>query len=116
VAMTIQHAGTESQRRRWLPELASGARIATVAATESGAGSDVASVASTITEEAGGYVARGHKRYVTFADRAGLFLFIGRASGRRGLTAALVPRLSNVHKCLEHVATCRPSMDAGVCT
>jgi alkylation response protein AidB-like acyl-CoA dehydrogenase len=93
VAMAIQKTGSDEQRARFLPELARGDRIATVAATEKGAGSDVAQVQGTVSpQDGGGFVANGHKAYVTFADEAGLYLFVGRAPGKRILTTALVPR------------------------
>src|SRR5687767_13592297 len=54
VAMALRQAGSDEQRRRWLGELASGARVATVAATEKGAGSDVAQVEATLEATAAG--------------------------------------------------------------
>lgn len=90
VAMTLQHVGDDAQKARWLPDMVTGACIGTVATTEAGAGSDVASVSATVEPTDSGYVASGDKSYVTFADRAGLFLFVGRAGGRRGLTTALL--------------------------
>jgi alkylation response protein AidB-like acyl-CoA dehydrogenase len=90
VALTIQKVGTAEQKARWLADMATGACIGTVAATESGAGSDIAAVAATVTPAEFGYRVRGDKRYVTYADRAGLFLFVGHAVGRRGLTTVIV--------------------------
>ncbi len=90
VAMTVQRVGTDAQRARWLADMATGACIGTVATTEAGAGSDVASVQATVAPVEGGYVVSGEKRYVTFADKAGVFLFVGRAEGRRGLSTVLV--------------------------
>jgi len=90
VALTIQRCGSEAQRSAWLPQLASGALIATVAATEDEAGSDVAQVAAVLHERAGGYALSGHKHFVTYADRAGLFLVVARVGDARGLTVVLV--------------------------
>lgn len=92
VAMTVVRVGTDEQKARLLTDLARGSRIATVATTEAGAGSDVASVEATIHEGNGGLIATGNKAYVTYADRADLFLFVARADERRGLTTALVER------------------------
>jgi alkylation response protein AidB-like acyl-CoA dehydrogenase len=94
VAMTLRQAGSDAQRQRWLAELATGARVATVAATEKGAGSDVAQVEATLEAIPHGWRASGSKAYVTHADRAGLYLFVARAAGQRGLSVALVPRES----------------------
>lgn len=93
VAMTVAKVGSPEQRARWLPPLARGAAVATVAVTEEGAGSDVSAVAASVAprgDGGAGFAASGDKRYVTFADRATLYLFVGRAASGRGLTAALV--------------------------
>ena len=90
VAMTLERVGSAAQRKKWLPKLASGDVLGTVAATEAGAGSDVAACESLLSDADGGLRARGDKRYVTQADRAGLFLFFGRKPSGRGLRAALV--------------------------
>ena len=98
VAMTIQHVGTDAQKARWLADMATGACIGTVAATEVGAGSDIAAVSATVTHVESGYRATGEKRYVTYADRAGLFLFVGRTMGRRGLTTGIIETdLGRIH-------------------
>lgn len=104
VAMTLQHVGDAAQKARWLPDMAIGACVGTVATTEAGAGSDVASVSATIETTDGGYVAHGDKRYVTFADRAGVFLFVGRVVKRRGLTCALI-------EAADRGITCEPPLD-----
>jgi alkylation response protein AidB-like acyl-CoA dehydrogenase len=93
VALAIDRAGTAAQRARWLPKLASGEVVATVAATERGSGSDVARVEATATPTGSGFTFSGEKAYVTCAARAGLFFAVGKAVGRtRGLTVLLVPR------------------------
>jgi alkylation response protein AidB-like acyl-CoA dehydrogenase len=92
VAMTIARVGTEAQRARFLPVFARGELIASVAATEHDAGSDVSAVSSTLVRDGEGFLARGEKRYVTFADRADVFFWLGRRPGDRGLTVALVER------------------------
>jgi alkylation response protein AidB-like acyl-CoA dehydrogenase len=96
VAMTIQRVGNDAQRERFLADLATGKRLATVATTETGAGSDVAAVEATVKPAGDGFVASGDKRYVTLADRAGLFLFVARAHVRRGLTTAIVEACDGV--------------------
>jgi alkylation response protein AidB-like acyl-CoA dehydrogenase len=93
VAATVQRLGNDAQRGRWLPRLADGTCIATVAATEADSGSDIGAVAASVEpSDDGAYLAAGDKRYVTFAEHAGLFLFVGRRPGDRGLTVALLPR------------------------
>ncbi|WP_437951423.1 acyl-CoA dehydrogenase family protein [Sorangium sp. So ce296] len=97
VALLLARVGTPAQQRAWLPRMATGERMATVAATEAGAGSDVASVEATADRAAAGYRLTGEKRYVTWADRADVYFAIARDGGdggapARGLTALLVPR------------------------
>lgn len=92
LAMPVVRVGTEMQRKRWLPQLASGNCMGTVAATEADAGSDIAQVAAKLDDGDGGWRASGRKRYVTWADRADLFLFVARRPSQRGLTCALVER------------------------
>lgn len=93
VALTVARVGSAEQRRAWLPRLAAGEVIATVAATEAGAGSDVAAVEAVAAPAPAGFVLSGEKRYVTWADRAGLYLALARdGGGERGLTTLLVPR------------------------
>lgn len=92
VALTIAKLGAPEQRRAWLPRLAAGEVIATVAATEAGAGSDVAAVEARAEPAATGFRLTGDKRYVTWADRAGLYLTLARdGAGERGLSTLLVP-------------------------
>lgn len=90
VALTIQKVGSPEQCDRFLPSLATGAWIATVAATERAAGSDVSAVETTFTPSGEGYTVTGDKCYVTCADRASAFLTVGRTPGARGLTVAIV--------------------------
>ncbi|MBI4703337.1 MAG: acyl-CoA dehydrogenase family protein [Deltaproteobacteria bacterium] len=92
VALSVQRLGTPEQRARWLPSLAAGELLATVAATERDSGSDIGAVQSVVEPVAGGFQASGEKCFVTAAATAGLFLFVGRAGREgRGLTTALVP-------------------------
>jgi alkylation response protein AidB-like acyl-CoA dehydrogenase len=59
--------GTEEQKRRWLPPLATGQALAAFALTEPQAGSDAASVQTTATPSPDGktYILNGEKRYIT---------------------------------------------------
>ncbi|WP_437777277.1 acyl-CoA dehydrogenase family protein [Sorangium sp. So ce1097] len=99
VALLLARVGTPAQQRAWLPRMATGDCMATVAATEAGAGSDVASVEARADRTAAGYRLTGEKRYVTWADRADVYFAVARDGGAgaggapaRGLTALLVPR------------------------
>jgi acyl-CoA dehydrogenase len=86
--------GTEAQRRRYLPRLASGDLISAFALTEPDSGSDAASLRSTAQRVEGGWVIDGAKRYITNAPAAGLFTVFARTDpdrkGAAGVSAFLV--------------------------
>jgi acyl-CoA dehydrogenase len=88
--------GTDEQRARWLPGIASGEIVTSFALTEAEAGSDSASVQTRAIREGEVYVLNGAKRYITNADRAGLFTVMARSDpdrkGAGGISAFLVPR------------------------
>ncbi len=69
-AKALLAGGTESQKERWLPKIASGDLMVCVAVTEPNAGSDVARVALTATRTESGYMLNGEKTWATFAGRA----------------------------------------------
>lgn len=83
-------AGTEAQKRRHLPDLATGRVIASFALTEPDAGSDAAAVRTKATRTADGWILNGTKRYITNAPHAGLFTVFARTE--KGVSAFLVPR------------------------
>lgn len=95
-AKALLHGGTEQQKRRWLPVIASGEEMVGVAVTEPGAGSDVAALSLRAERDpAGGYRLYGEKTWCTFAGRAGLLLLLARtgpAAGARGLSMLLVDK------------------------
>jgi short-chain 2-methylacyl-CoA dehydrogenase len=64
-AMPIHRFGTEEQRRRWLPELASGRTLAAFGLTEAEAGSDAAGTRTTARLEDGQWVIDGSKQFIT---------------------------------------------------
>ncbi len=86
--------GTEEQKRKYLPRLASGEIIGSFALTEPGSGSDAASLRSSARREGDSYVINGTKRFITNAPEAGLFTVFARTDpdqpGARGVSAFLV--------------------------
>src|SRR5690606_17124987 len=89
--------GTEAQRRRWLPGIASGERLVAVAVTEPDAGSDVAAVSLQARRVSDGWSLRGTKTWSTFAGRADLLMVLARtdddpAAGHRGLSLFVVEK------------------------
>jgi acyl-CoA dehydrogenase len=86
--------GTEDQKRRYLPRLASGELVGSFALTEPDYGSDAASLQTSARPDGNLYVLNGTKRFITNAPQAGLFTVMARTgakdSGARGVTAFLV--------------------------
>ncbi|WP_321926825.1 acyl-CoA dehydrogenase family protein [Paraburkholderia guartelaensis] len=72
--------GTEEQKAKWLPKLASGEIIASFALTEPGAGSDAASIKTRAERRGDHYVVNGTKRFITNAPQAGMFTLMARTN------------------------------------
>jgi alkylation response protein AidB-like acyl-CoA dehydrogenase len=68
--LLLARYGTEAQKRRWLPDLASGARRSGIALTEPGAGSDLQGIATVARRDGDAYVVRGTKVWITNARHA----------------------------------------------
>lgn len=76
--------GTEAQKQRYLPRLASGEIIGSFALTEPEAGSDARAIRTTARRDGDFYVINGTKRYITNAPEAGLFTLIARTGEANG--------------------------------
>ncbi|MFZ5894857.1 MAG: acyl-CoA dehydrogenase family protein [Myxococcota bacterium] len=93
--------GQPSAQEQYLPEIARGRRIVAFAATEPGAGSDISSVRTTLSEREGELWLDGSKSYVTNGGICGLLTVLARSPGlggaRAGHTLVLVdPRAPGV--------------------
>ncbi|MFC4278493.1 acyl-CoA dehydrogenase family protein [Achromobacter aloeverae] len=88
--------GTEAQKARYLPSLASGAVTGCFALTEPQAGSDATALRTTARRDGDSYVLNGEKCFITNAPLAGLFTVMARTDpdepGARGITAFIVER------------------------
>jgi len=85
--------GTEDQKRRWLPELAQGKKLAAFALTEPEAGSDAAHLKTVAARTSGRYVLNGSKIFITNAGEAQLYVVMASTSpgsGADGISAFLV--------------------------
>ena len=86
--------GTDEQKRRYLPRLATGELISCFCLTEAEAGSDAGSLRTSARRDGDGYVLNGSKRYITNAPHAGLFTVFARTNEERpdaqGVSAFLV--------------------------
>jgi butyryl-CoA dehydrogenase len=91
----ILRYGTEDQRRRYLPVLASGREVGCYCLTEPSAGSDAASLQTTARLDGDRWVLNGTKAFVTNAREAWVFVVYARTEeepGARGISAFLVER------------------------
>uniref|UniRef100_UPI000E5D8106 acyl-CoA dehydrogenase family protein n=1 Tax=Algihabitans albus TaxID=2164067 RepID=UPI000E5D8106 len=86
--------GTEAQKQKYLPRIASGDLIASFCLTEPDSGSDAASLRTTARPDGEDFLLSGTKRYITNAPEAGLFTVMARSEpdqpGASGLSAFLV--------------------------
>jgi acyl-CoA dehydrogenase len=87
--------GTEAQKQKWLPGIASGEVVTSFALTEPEAGSDSGAVRTKAERDGDVYVLNGSKRYITNANRASLFTVMARTNqevkGGGGVSAFLAP-------------------------
>ena len=72
-SLGLKLAGTDEQKQRYLPRLASGEWLCAYALTESGSGSDSAAMRTTARRDGDEYVLDGSKRFITNAGVAGLY-------------------------------------------
>ncbi|HEX4448113.1 MAG TPA: acyl-CoA dehydrogenase family protein [Polyangiaceae bacterium] len=77
-AELILHGGTEEQKQKWLPLIASGAVLPTAVFTEPDHGSDLAHLKSRATRADGGWRIDGNKTWITHASRATLMTVLAR--------------------------------------
>jgi alkylation response protein AidB-like acyl-CoA dehydrogenase len=92
-ALALRFSGSDEQRRRYLPRLASGEWLGAYALTEAGSGSDAAAMRTTAVREGDSYVLDGSKRFITNAGVASLYTVFARtdpAAGHRGISCFLV--------------------------
>jgi alkylation response protein AidB-like acyl-CoA dehydrogenase len=71
-ALPLLNAGTDEQKERWVPDLAAGKMLCAFALTESGAGSDAASLRTKATRDGDDWILNGEKRFISHADVAGI--------------------------------------------
>jgi acyl-CoA dehydrogenase len=78
VAPYILHYGTEDQKKRWLPKLATGELVGAIAMTEPGTGSDLQGVRTTAVKSGNGYVLNGSKTFITNGQHANLIIVVAK--------------------------------------
>lgn len=77
-SLTLLQWGTEEQKQRWLPDLATGKKVGAFGLTEPNAGSDAANIKTTAVRDGESYVLNGQKTWISLSDYADQFLVISR--------------------------------------
>ncbi len=96
VAPYILHYGTEAQKQKYLPKLATGEMVGAIAMSEPAAGSDLQGVKSTAMKQAdGSYLLNGSKTFITNGWHADLVIVVAKtdpSAGAKGTSLLLVER------------------------
>ncbi len=93
VAPYILKYGTEEQKKKWLPKLATGELVGAIAMTEPGTGSDLQGVKATAKKSGNGYVLNGSKTFITNGQHANLIVVVAKtdpAAGAKGTSLMVV--------------------------
>lgn len=92
----ILHYGSEEQKARWLPSMATGEVITAIGVTEPDAGSDVAAIRTTARREGDGFILNGTKMFITNGGIADLVFIAAKtdpgAKGSRGISIFAVEK------------------------
>ena len=80
----IWHYGTEEQKTRWLPRLATGELVGAIAMTEPGAGSDLQGIKTTAIKSGNGYVVNGSKTFITNGQLANFIIVVAKTDPTQG--------------------------------
>jgi alkylation response protein AidB-like acyl-CoA dehydrogenase len=89
----IQAHGTEEQKHRWLPKLVSGERVAAIAMSEPGAGSDLQAIRTTAVKEGDSYRINGSKTFISNGQIADFIVVVAKTdpdAGHKGLSLLIV--------------------------
>ena len=95
VQLPVAEFGSDELKKRFLPDVANGKKIASHGLTEPDAGSDIYSMQTTAKKVDGGYILDGSKRLITFApiaDWALIFANTNPKAGKWGITAFIVEK------------------------
>jgi len=91
VAHYLLNYGTEEQKQRWLPRMASGELVGAIAMTEAGAGSDLQAVKTRAHLDDGHYVIKGSKTFISNGYHAGLVAVVAKTDpGQRAKGISII--------------------------
>jgi len=92
-AMPVLVAGTDEQKKEWLPRLTEGGEFAAYCCSEPDAGSDVAGLSTRVRKDGSDYVITGQKRWITNGGVAGWYSVLAtfdRSQKHKGIAAFIV--------------------------
>ncbi len=93
IAPYLEHYGTEEQKRKYLPQCASGDKILAIAMTEPGTGSDLQNIRTTAKKDGNGYIINGQKTFISNGQTANLIVVVAKTDpdkGAKGVSLMLV--------------------------
>ncbi|MCH9673291.1 MAG: acyl-CoA dehydrogenase family protein, partial [Gammaproteobacteria bacterium] len=90
VSPYILKYGSDEQKQRWLPEMASGRSVAAIAMTEPGTGSDLQGVQTKAVRDGNGYRINGQKTFISNGQHADLILVVARTGGEGAKGVSLI--------------------------
>jgi long-chain-acyl-CoA dehydrogenase len=85
--------GSEAQKKRWLPKMASGEMVCAIAMTEPGTGSDLQNIKTTARLDGNEYVVNGSKTFITNGQQADLVIVVAKTDpsmGAKGISLMVV--------------------------
>ncbi len=85
--------GTEQQKAKWLPDLASGEKVAAIAMTEPGTGSDLQAVKTSAVKDGNNYLINGSKTFITNGGSADLIVLVAKtdpSSRSKGVSLIMI--------------------------
>lgn len=93
VAPYLLHYGTEEQKQRWLPKMASGEMVGAIAMTEPNTGSDLQAIRTTALKDGDEYVINGSKTYISNGQQCDLVIVVAKTDpnlGGKGISLIVV--------------------------
>jgi len=89
-SLTLLEYGSEKQKNKYLPDIASGKKLAAFAITEETAGSDASSIKTTASRTDGGYLINGNKQFITNGGEADLYTVVALTDKEKGIRGASI--------------------------
>ncbi|GAB4152106.1 MAG: acyl-CoA dehydrogenase family protein [Candidatus Promineifilaceae bacterium] len=91
-ALPIKCGGTDAQKQKYLPALASGEKLGALAVTEPDAGSDVLNLSTTAVKSGDAYILNGVKQWITNAGQADIYCIFAGTGSKGGISCFIVEK------------------------